>query len=105
MALATPMLHRLLRKADGTANQAILKVSNGRAVESRLRPRLSGDIDVAHNAHHRLELRQLAHALEVFADVRLGTIAFNVLGASPLPVVDDASTIVALVKAGRDISG
>src|SRR5262249_59000198 len=59
-------------------------------------------MDVAHVAHYRLELRQLAHALQIFADLRLGSIGLNVLDVFPLPVDDDASTIGALVKAGRD---
>src|SRR5262245_45160855 len=64
----------------------------------------SGVMNVSHVADHRLELRQLPHALEVFADLSPGPIGFNVLGASPLPVIDHASTVAALVKAGRDIA-
>jgi hypothetical protein len=61
-------------------------------------------MNVRHFANDRLELCQLAHALKIGTDLRVAPQDFDVLWASPLRIVDNPSTVLALVKAGREIA-
>jgi hypothetical protein len=62
-------------------------------------------MDIAHLGCHRFERSETGHALHVRPHVRGLSHGLDVPGAPPLGVVDDASTILADMNAGRDVAG